>query len=226
MLMESASVCYGTPSIEILIEGGRSVLLLLLTLAADALWIAFDVWGYVVTTPTLPPTEWYLFVGSGAALITITLIAGILQFWKDREEKKLRNRYEWSLPTSRQRADCISSIGRTGQEEFGERRVRFFREPSKDCIKITDELGLIFREAGFEISDVDVHAADTIIRPGVWIEAPEGHPSIEPIIRGLTAVFGEFNVHHHPVSSPLPAYFNRAMVISIRIGRKPIQHIS
>jgi hypothetical protein len=202
------------------------VLLVLLTLAADACWIAFDVWGFIVTTSQLPLTEWYLFVVFGGILVGLTVMVGVLQFRKDRREKKLRDRYEWSLPTPRQRSACTSLIGRTGKEEFGERRVRFSREPVENSIKITDELVLIFREAGFDASDADIHEAEGIIRSGIWIDAPEGHPSVEPIIRGLTMIFGEFDVHHRPVANRIHPYLDRATTISILIGRKPVRHVS
>jgi hypothetical protein len=202
------------------------MLALTLVIVSDACWIALDVWACIVTYPTLPPNDWYFLVIGGAVLVLLTIVAGSLQCREYLNEKRLRLRREWSRPTAKQSARCISIIGRTGQEEFGERKVRFLRDPLPDCIYVTDELELIFREAGYEVSNADIGEDKTVIRPGIWIQSPEGHPGLKVTMRGLAEIFGEFNVHHRSVSRVLPAVLDKAMTLFILIGRKPIQHVS
>jgi hypothetical protein len=70
------------------------MLALVLGIASAAGWIIFDVAISIVTYPLMPTCEWWIFVLSGVALVTVTVAAQILEYrGRERVEKRQSNEH-------------------------------------------------------------------------------------------------------------------------------------
>jgi hypothetical protein len=148
------------------------------------------------------------------------LVAQITQLRAELDERKRR---EWQLLTKEQEGQLRTAIQRSGSEEAGERMISLLvEETAPGAFDFAAQLLSIFRKAGWEQSQFGEKHLWTDVAAGITVGGPSSHPGADFLTGQLAKLVGEHFVKRKIILSPFPSILDRAFVVQITIGRKPL----